>query len=159
MDRAPEYFPIADCREGENAGLTAWENGSVKVDRLDIKDPVDVKNVDPSQRWCVVSHGNPCNCKPQSGHERGHIQPNGPEGTVKNMKYCTFLKALDASARKPGKITHVKVCIKPKINIIFIIIEKQKAHKNELIYFLHFRIPTKLQYFNSLWHQILKSTS
>ena len=65
VDRAPVFYPIADCREGENTGLTAETSTSVKITRLNIEDPVDVKNVDPSQLWCVVSNGNPCTCTPQ----------------------------------------------------------------------------------------------
>ena len=106
VDRAPEFFPIADCREGENTGLTAETSGSVKITRLNIEDPVGVNNVDPSQLWCVVSNGNPCACTPTV---RGHITRNGPEGTVINRKYCKFLKASVPSASNPGELTLVDV--------------------------------------------------
>jgi len=111
VDRSPDFFPIADCREGENAGLTAVNNSnsfSVNVTRLNFGDPtnvtIDVKNVDPTQRWCIVSNGNPCTCPPSP---RGHIQPNGPVGAVISMKYCKFLKASRAFEKKPGTLSLV----------------------------------------------------
>ena len=108
VDRAPEFYPIADCREGENTGLTAETSGSVKIARLDIEDPVDVKNVDPSQLWCVKTNDNPCDCPPARGL-RGHVQPNGPVGTVRNLKTCKFLKASVPSANNPGTLSLVDV--------------------------------------------------
>ena len=113
VDRAPNFFPIADCREGENTGLTVETNGSVAIKGLAIAEPVDVRNVDPSQLWCVVSNENPCTCPPS----RGHIQANGPAGTVRNLKTCKFLKAFVPSANNPGKLFLVDVSIRRNIQI------------------------------------------
>ena len=114
------FYPIADCREGENTGLTAETGSSVKIKKLfyndPVNDPVDVRNVDPSQLWCVASNGNPCTCPPISGN-RGHVQPNGPEGRVRNLKTCKYLKAaVPTSSDSPGELTLVEVSIS-KINV------------------------------------------
>ena len=81
-------------------------DNSVAIKGLSITEPVDVRNVDSSQLWCVVSNGNPCPCP-----LRGHVQANGPEGTVMNQKTCKFLKASVPSASNPGTLSLVDVSL------------------------------------------------
>ena len=71
--------------------------------------------MDDSQLWCVASDGNPCDCPPKANRQgRGHVQSNGPAGTVRNLKTCYYLKASVPTAGFPGDLTLVEVKTKMK---------------------------------------------
>ena len=103
VDRLPSIFPIADCREGYNSGLTAETDNKVTVDTLNIADPVSIENVAKNQKWCIIGGSGSCGpCDPAEGRTtRGHIQTR-ENGKIVNMDGCKYLKA---KAEPGGAVT------------------------------------------------------
>lgn len=103
VDRLPTVFPIADCREGYNTGLTTTGTGAkgeVTVTPLNIEAPVSIGNVAANQKWCVID--GPDSCKPcGSSGARGHVQTRDM-GKVVNTDGCKFLRA---EPEPNGKVT------------------------------------------------------
>ena len=101
VDRLPTIFPIADCREGYNTGLTTVAGGEVSVAPLNIDDPVSIGNVAANQKWCVINSESSCAPCGQSRTARGHIQTR-ENGKIVNIDGCKYLKA---EAKSNGAVT------------------------------------------------------
>ena len=101
VDRLPTVFPIADCREGYNIGLTTGAYGEVSVAPLTIDDPVSIDNVAANQKWCVISSESSCAPCGQPRTARGHVQTR-ENGKIVNIDGCKYLKA---EAKANGSVT------------------------------------------------------
>ena len=101
VDRLPSVFPIADCREGYNTGLTTRAGGEVSVAPLNIDDPVSIGNVAANQKWCVIGSESSCAPCGPSRTARGHVQTR-ENGKIVNTDGCKYLKA---EAEANGAVT------------------------------------------------------
>ena len=103
VDRLPTVFPIADCREGYNTGLTTGADSEVSVAPLNIDDPVSIGNVAANQKWCVIGSESSCAPCGQPRTARGHVQTR-ENGKIVNidMDGCKYLRA---EAKASGAVT------------------------------------------------------
>ena len=103
VDRLPKVFPLADCREGYNTGLTVGsDNTTVSIEYLDITDPVSISNVHWSQLWCIHKRSEDCPCG--GSQTRNHIELNA-KGKVRHMGTCKYLKAEPPTEYNNGSVT------------------------------------------------------
>ena len=103
VDRLPKVFPLADCREGYNTGLTVGsDNTTVSIEYLDIADPVSISNVHSSQLWCIHKKSEDCPCG--GNQTRNHIELN-EKGKVRHMGTCKYLKAEPPTEYNNGSVT------------------------------------------------------
>merc|ERR1712110_898239 len=103
VDRLPEFFPIADCREGYNVGLTGDRvTRSVTIEQLNIQEPFGISNVDRSQKWCIIVSATDCTtiCP-----IRNHAVGTGEEGIIINQGTCLYLKATSPGENSPGELS------------------------------------------------------
>ena len=92
VDKLPNYFPLADCRDGYRTGFKANDDDTVSIKRLYVSEPLHIKNVDASQLWCLDQGHNECGCPT---NYRGHVQTT-TQGIIVNKNSvgsCKYLKA------------------------------------------------------------------
>ena len=94
-------FPIADCREGYNTGLTTGPGGQVNVSTLKVEAPISIGNVAAHQKWCIITEKDKCGCPQQA---RGHVQTR-ESGKIVNINGVDGCKFLQAMAMPNGKVT------------------------------------------------------